>query len=278
MNFRVESGELSLDFKDFKGESPRDAGIEALKCWHAAEERIHLCGLLTVKQLGPRGGVQKERMFSTSSLLEELGLKFIATEGAVITMPQPRPKILAAEQVAGSKWLALKRLRYQWEGEGEKTWEFVTRPTRKGQSDAVVIVPFLKNPNRLVVIGEFRLPLNDYEIALPAGLIDGNESAEDAARRELKEETGLDISKVLAVSPPLYSSAGLTDENVVMVFCECTGEVTSVSNAEERIEVFAIDLKGVESILDEPPCSMSARLWPLLQMMRMQGHVGWSQK
>ncbi len=44
--------------------------------------------------------------------------------------------------------------------------------------------------SRLVVIREYRYPIGDYIYALPAGLIDGGESAGEAATREMLEETG----------------------------------------------------------------------------------------
>jgi ADP-ribose pyrophosphatase len=276
MRYRVESGELSLDLDNTT--SHHGAAVQALKVWHAAEERICLSGVLTVKQLGPRGGVQNEKIFLTPNILDELQCEYIITDGEVITMPQARPDILKVDDVAGSKWLSLKRATYQWPDESSKSWEYVTRPTRKGEIDAVVVVPFLKDPNRIVIIREFRVPINDYEIAFVAGLVDEGETPVQAAKRELREETGLTMGKVLTVSPPLFSTAGMTDENVVMVFCEVTGEIEGVQSEEEKIEVVAIDLKGVNSILQNPPCSMSAKLWPVLSMMSMQGYIGWGKQ
>lgn len=276
MNFCVESGELSLNLT---GENHQQAATEAIKVWHAAKERIHLCGLITVVELGPRGGRGEEFLFSTPAVLDELRMRFITTNGAVITMPEMRPQIVRHEEVVGSKWLALKRAHYQWPNSDKvQSWEYVTRPTRKGDVDAVVIVPFMKNPNRLVVIGEFRVPVNDYEIGFPAGLIDDGETPLEAATRELYEETRLKITHVHEVSPRLYTSAGLTDENVVMVFCEAEGEIASVQNSEERVEVYTLDLNGVAEVVAKPPCAMSARLWPFLQMMLSQGFVGWKAK
>lgn len=77
MNFRVESGELSADFVE---DNAKNAALEALKFWHAASERIHLGSILIVKKIGPRGGIQEEKMFSTNCILEELDLKFIITD------------------------------------------------------------------------------------------------------------------------------------------------------------------------------------------------------
>lgn len=267
--YSVESGELSITVDEVDHEG---AARAALKIWHAAEERLCLGGVLTVKGKPKKLG---EKMFSTATLLGELGIDYLKTAEGVMVPPSVRPKITKTEDLAGDKWLALKRLHYNWPNGKKQTWDFVTRPTRKGDHDAVVVVPFLKNPNRLVVTREFRLPINDFEIGFCAGLIDGAESPEEAARRELKEETGLTLKKVLCVSPPLFSSPGMTNENVVMVFCEAEGELAGVDSDDERVEAFLLDLKGVEEILKNPPCSMSQKLWPVLCVMRQQGFIGW---
>jgi len=43
---------------------------------------------------------------------------------------------------------------------------------------------------KTLVISQFRPPLNTWSIEFPAGLIDEGETPEQAARRELAEETG----------------------------------------------------------------------------------------
>ena len=78
-----------------------------------------------------------------------------------------------------------------------------------------MMVPFHTSENKLVITREYRVPLDDYEVGFPAGLVDAGESVEQAVRRELKEETGLNLSRVICTSPPLYPSAGMTDESVI---------------------------------------------------------------
>lgn len=58
------------------------------------------------------------------------------------------------------------------------------------KTDAVCIVPIFDNGD-LLVTREFRYAINGYCLEFPAGLIDPGETPVEAAKRELKEETGL---------------------------------------------------------------------------------------
>ena len=62
------------------------------------------------------------------------------------------------------------------------------------KTDAVCIVPIFDNGD-LLVTREFRYAINGYCLEFPAGLIDPGETPVEAAKRELKEETGLNTEK-----------------------------------------------------------------------------------
>lgn len=118
------------------------------------------------------------------------------------------------------------------------------------KTDAVVIAALHKESEKLVLIKQFRLPLNDYIYELPAGLIDPNETPEITLGRELKEETGLELVSLVKAQDKLYLSAGMTDESVCLMYCICTGEVSiDYLEADEDIEPFLVSREDAEKLL-----------------------------
>lgn len=69
------------------------------------------------------------------------------------------------------------------------------RYTHYSSSDVVVVVPFL-DEKRLVMIEQYRYPLDKVMLEFPAGHVEKSESALATARRELKEETGYRAGKM----------------------------------------------------------------------------------
>jgi ADP-ribose pyrophosphatase len=189
-------------------------------------------------------------------------------------------EIVGTEKLTDERWVNLFVRTFRHNGH-EGRWSFASRsdgtPPPAGRCDAVIIVPILRSrgrPPRLVMLREYRVPVGDYIYALPAGLAEDGESPEAVARRELREETGLEVVAVNRVSPPVYSSAGLTDESAVMVFVTAKappGGVTAHEESEE-IEVLLLDHAEVAAL-----CNSSARIdgkaWVVLLMYQMLGRL-----
>lgn len=154
-------------------------------------------------------------------------------------------------------------------------WVFCSRRKHPGGvgNDAVVIVPFVLTGGvvKMLVTREYRMPLGDYEWGLPSGLIEAGEDAEVAVDRELREETGYRLVRILEKSPPgLVSSAGLSDETFQYFFVQAvSGEAQRLESAEE-IEVSLFSLVELGELM-ERPVKLSGRLWPLVHGYLAQG-------
>lgn len=160
-----------------------------------------------------------------------------------------------------TRWLSLFEKKHQ-----DSTWVFASRDGGKEypkKPDAVIIVASYKS-NFLVITKEFRTIVGNFEYGFPAGLIDKDETAEAAAIREFKEETGLSL-KVNSISPPnLYSSAGMTNETVQIVIGEAEGNPSSdYLEPSENIEVILADIDLVRKMTYSTE-AIGAKAWPFL--------------
>ena len=170
-------------------------------------------------------------------------------------------KVTKREVVTKRPFLNLMEATYDNKGK-EGKWTYVSRSTKKtGQSDAVMVVGITKD-NKIVLIKQYRVPVDGYIIEFPAGLIDEGETAEEAAKREFKEETGMEITKIIKVSPSTFNSAGLTDETVTMVFAEVEGEPSTEGNeSTEDIEILVLDRVQLYELTQDKNAKWSAKGW-----------------
>ena len=181
-------------------------------------------------------------------------------------------KIKKADKLTNLKWLNMFDVAYTDKHGHNKSWQVATRAGqpkcisgRYAAPDAVVMAAFHPSENKIVVTREYRVPLADYEYGFPAGLIDEGETIEQAVRRELREETGLNLTRILRVSPPLYSSAGMTDESVSMVYIECNGRPSTQANtASELIEVELLSAVQAAELCNDASLKFDAKAWLVL--------------
>lgn len=146
--------------------------------------------------------------------------------------------------------------------------------THRIEAEGIVIYPVWKEDSeKLVMIRQYRYPVGDYIYELPAGLIDQGESAEQAAIREMKEETGFDF-EVYKEGKEMYRRAfflapGFSDETGQAVFGYASGESTKEFQEDsEYIEVLLVDKKEAERILSEERVSIRCA-YLLMQFLHM---------
>ncbi|MGH0136907.1 UNVERIFIED_CONTAM: hypothetical protein FKN15_036749 [Acipenser sinensis] len=108
----------------------------------------------------------------------------------------------------------------------------------------------------LVMVKQFRPPMGCYCLEFPAGLIDDNESAEDAALRELLEETGYK-GEVVGVSPAICLDPGLTNCTTHIVKVNINGDDPENIKPKQKlefVEVVLVPLNELQKKIDGMLC------------------------
>jgi len=190
-------------------------------------------------------------------------------------------EIRKADKLTNLKWLNIFDVAYVAKDGRQRSWQIASRSKAPkcitgmyGMPDAVIIVPFHTAEKKMVITKEYRVPLADYEYGFPAGLIDPGETIEQAARRELREETGLNIVRFIKFSPPVYSSAGMTDESVSMVYVECEGTPSTAGNqSSEIIEIQLVTRNQASQICQNPEHKFDAKAWLVLVRFAEKGNI-----
>jgi len=130
-------------------------------------------------------------------------------------------------------------------------WEFATRTNPV----VAVLVAWLPD-RRLLLVEQYRKPVGNTVIELPAGLVgdkrdDADESVIAAAHRELVEETGYAAGQITEIMR-CPTSAGMTDETAVFVSATELRKVgPGGGDASEDITVHAIAHDQIDAWLLE---------------------------
>jgi ADP-ribose pyrophosphatase len=124
-----------------------------------------------------------------------------------------------------------------------RNWETIERI---GCSGVVVVVPFTAD-GAVVLIRQYRPPVDGYVIELPAGLIDIGETPEESAGRELIEETGYSAGALdFLISGP--ASSGSSSEILdVFVASELSYVGIGKRDEAENMEVIEVPLGQLDA-------------------------------
>ena len=125
-----------------------------------------------------------------------------------------------------------------------KTYEIISRnrniqtleELQNRKPDSVIMILTDESGERILVSREYRMAVAQWIYNFPAGLIDPGETPEQSARRELWEETGLELTCIDDILDGSYSAIGFSNERNITVFGVARGEFKkSTSDAEEII-------------------------------------------
>lgn len=153
-------------------------------------------------------------------------------------------KFIGIDKKDSGKYITRYDINYKTEDGQDKVYEIISRnPDIKTQEelsgnapDAVVLIMTSEDGEKILLNKEFRMAAGRFVYNFPAGLIDPGESPEEAAERELREETGLRLTRVDDVIGLSYSAVGFSNEMNVCVIGSCDGDLQKSDSSFEEIE------------------------------------------
>ncbi len=119
------------------------------------------------------------------------------------SLPDPPPlELLSSELLASSPWRDHIDDRLRWDGR-ETSYSYLGVPR-------AVFVAAVTDDREMLFVKQYRHPVRDWTLEVPAGSVTDGESSLEAARRELREEVGGEAADWLHLTTFFSSSAHLS--------------------------------------------------------------------
>ena len=133
-----------------------------------------------------------------------------------------------------------------------KSVDSIKAATGDNHADGVILYGvYGEAKDKVVLVRQFRYPVNGYVYEFPAGLVEPGEDMLDAGIREMYEETGLQFTPV-QTARPFFTTVGMTDESCGTVFGYCSGTPSNANQeGSEDIQIVLADREECKRILKE---------------------------
>lgn len=163
-------------------------------------------------------------------------------------------------------------LKYETVDHKEKIYEIISRNKDLKSSkelsglepDAVVLIMEDEKHEKILINKEFRMAVNRWVYNFPAGLIDPGEKPIESARRELFEETGLELVEVLDEIGPSYSAVGFSNEINVCIVGVARGVFKESTSTLEEIVPGWYTKEEVRQLLKTEPFAARTQAYAYL--------------
>ena len=184
---------------------------------------LHACTLQTCKHLKSPENIQYFTF-----------LCFLFILFAEISIKGRDMKFLKIEKKEPGKYINRFDVYYETADGGIKIYEMISRDKDLSKFEdlanrpaaAVVIIMHSPDGEKVLINREFRMACGDYVYNFPAGLIETGESLEEAAARELFEETGLRIDEIADVIGESFSAVGFSNEKNKCIVGTASGTIS----------------------------------------------------
>ena len=113
---------------------------------------------------------------------------------------------------------------------------------------AVAICAITPN-DEVLLVKQFRKPVEKALLEIPAGKLEQYEVREEAAKRELEEETGY-VANNLKFITDMYGCPGFTNEKLTIYFSNNLSEGQLNLDEDEFVELHKVPISDIKALLD----------------------------
>ncbi|UCZ54686.1 NUDIX hydrolase [Bacillus shivajii] len=114
---------------------------------------------------------------------------------------------------------------------------------------AVAVIAFTKE-GKLILVKQFRKPLEKVIAEIPAGKLEKGEDPLECAKRELEEETG-EIAENWVSLGSFYTSPGFADECIHLFLAEGLSEGIAGTDEDEFVEKMEVTLDEALTMVEQ---------------------------
>lgn len=181
----------------------------------------------------------------------------------------PKPKILHVETVARSRLFNVEAVSLAFSNGERRVYERM-RPSGR---EAVMIVPVVDD--HIILIREYAVGIESYELGFSKGLIDPGETVNEAANRELKEEVGFGARKLTFLKKVGMAPSYFSSQMNIVVAEDLYPEQLEGDEPEALVQV-RWPVNNLLGLLDEPDFSEARNISALFlvrEWLKAQGRI-----
>lgn len=161
------------------------------------------------------------------------------------------------KKVHSGKFISRYDIEYKTIDNKKKIYEVISRnhsinslqDLQNKKANSVVLIMHNKANNKILLNKEFRMAVGEWVYNFPAGLIDNDENPEECAKRELKEETGLNLCEIKEKLESSYGAVGFSNEINITIIGIAEGEFSESYSTFEEIEANWYTKEEVKNLL-----------------------------
>lgn len=170
---------------------------------------------------------------------------------------------ISTRQIYDNPWISLREDKIINPSGGEGIYGVVSFKNR-----AIGIIP-IDNEGFTYLVGQYRYSLNEYSWELPMGGGPLNEEPIEAAKRELKEETGFSAEKWEQIAK-IHTSNSVTDEEGYIFVAEnLTAGETEFEDTED-LKIWKLPLTEAIELVMNNTITDSLTVYGLLKIARLR--------